>query len=108
MPQIAPAARESTCREIRFSPATSTMLGIITMSFTPTYCAVLPLARVETMSFGKPSGSARIPEVAMAVPPPPPSEITPSMRPSACSFERMIGAAFDMAAPWPRRDRGAR
>ena len=98
MPQIAPAARARIVREMRLSPATSTMLGNITMSFTPTYCAVLPLASVETMSLGKPSGSARMPAVAMAVPPPPPSEITPSMRPSACSLARTTGAACDIAA----------
>ena len=55
------------------------MLGNMTMSFTPTYWAVLPLASVETISLGKPIGSARIAAVAMAVPPPPPSEITPSI-----------------------------
>ena len=53
------------------------MLGIMVISFSPMYCAVFPLARVETISFGKPIGSARMPAVAMAVPPPPPSEMTP-------------------------------
>lgn len=46
------------------------------MSLTPTYCVVLPLASVETMSFGKPIGRARIAAVPIAVPPPPPSETT--------------------------------
>src|SRR6266566_2201228 len=59
IPQIAPAARVRICLEMRLRPATSTMLGNITMSFTPTYCAVLPLARVETITLGKPIGSAR-------------------------------------------------
>ena len=84
---------------MRLSPATSTMLGIITMSFTPTYCAVLPLASVETISLGKPSGSARMPAVAMAVPPPPPSEMTPSMLPSRVQLrENRPARACDIAA----------
>jgi hypothetical protein len=40
---------------------------------------VLPLARVVTMTLGKPIGSERIAAVPMAVPPPPPNEITPSI-----------------------------
>ena len=36
IPQIAPAARVRISREIRFSPATSTMLGNMTMSLVPT------------------------------------------------------------------------
>ena len=79
MPQIAPAARARIWREMRLMPATSTMLGNITMSFTPTYCDVLPLASVVTMTFGNPIGNARMAAVPMAVPPPPPREITPSI-----------------------------
>src|ERR1051325_6843417 len=58
IPQIAPAAGAKIWREIRFRPATSTMLGNMTMSLAPTYWATLPLARVETMTLGKPIGTA--------------------------------------------------
>ena len=98
IPQIAPAARPRMVREMRLSPATSTMAGIITMSFTPTYCAVLPLASVETMSFGNPSGRARIAVVQMEVPPPPPREMTPSISPAACICASTTAAACPIAA----------
>ena len=35
IPQIAPAAREKITRDSRFKPATSAMLGIMTMSLVP-------------------------------------------------------------------------
>ena len=41
-------------------------------------------AMVETISFGTPTGSARIACAAIDVPPEPPSASTPSQRPSAC------------------------
>ena len=44
-----------------------------------------PEAIVETISFGTPTGSARIACVAIAVPPEPPSARIPSSRPSSCS-----------------------
>ena len=68
---------------------------------------MLPLASVETISFGKPSGSTRIAAVPMAVPPPPPSEITPSILPSAASFSNKTGAAFDIATTHSPRSRFA-
>ena len=69
IPQMAPEARVKIWREIRLIPETSTMLGNITMSLTPTYWAVLPLASVETINFGNPTAKARIADVAIAVPP---------------------------------------
>ena len=70
-------------REISFSPATSTMDGIMMMSLVPTYWATFPDAIVETMTFGTPIGSARIAGVTSDVPPEPPNERTPSNRCSA-------------------------
>ena len=107
IPQIAPAARDRICREMRFNPATSTMLGNITMSFTPTYCAVFPLANVDTITFGNPIGNARIAAVAIAVPPPPPREITPSIFFSVTSRDSTIGAPSDIAATASPRSRFA-
>ena len=49
------------------------------------------------MSFGKPIGKARIAAVPRAVPPPPPSEMTPSIFLSATSWASRTGAALDMA-----------
>ena len=77
MPQMAPAARVKMGREMRLMPEMSTILGKRTMSLDPMYWDVLPLARVETMTFGKPSGRACMAVAAMDVPPPPPSEMTP-------------------------------
>ncbi len=73
------------------------MLGNITMSFVPRYGATFPAASVLTITLGKPMGSARIAAVPMAVPPPPPSEITPSILPASTSFVRMAAAAWAMA-----------
>ena len=67
--------------------------------------AVLPLANVETMSLGKPTGSARMADVQMAVPPPPPNEITPSTRPSRCNRARTNGAARVIRATASPRSR---
>src|SRR5436190_1957427 len=58
MPAMACAALPSTSRETMFKPATSTTDGISTISQQPTYWAVLPLATVDTNSFGKPIGGA--------------------------------------------------
>ena len=43
---------------------------------------------VDTMTLGTPMGSLRMPAVAMAVPPEPPMENTPSKRPFAYSVGR--------------------
>jgi hypothetical protein len=53
-------------------PAMSVTACIIVMSVGPTKPATLPEARVETISFGTPTGSARIASVTMAVLPEPP------------------------------------
>src|SRR4051812_30204483 len=81
MPQTAPAARVKTPRLIRFKPLMSTMVGIIAMSFTPTKPRTSPLASVDTMTFGIPSGSARIAAVPIDVPAPPPIAIMASSSP---------------------------
>ena len=77
IPAIALAALPRTWREIRFRPATSVTEYIIAMSAGPTYGATLPDATVETITFGRPTGSARIPGVMIAVPPDPPMPMMP-------------------------------
>ena len=77
MPASACAALPSTCREIRFSPATSVTEYSIAMSDAPTYGATSPEATVDTMTLATPTGSARIAGVINAVPPEPPSPSTP-------------------------------
>lgn len=47
---------------------------------------------VDTITFGTPMGSARMPAVAMVVPPEPPMENTPSKRP----FAYRLGSSFSM------------
>jgi hypothetical protein len=58
-------------------PETSVTEFIIVRSDDPTYSAISPEATVETITFGTPIGSARMPDVASAVPPLPPAPITP-------------------------------
>ena len=70
--------------ETWFIPAMSTTEYIIVTSTAPTYGRVSPDAIVETISFGTPTGSARIACVAIAVPPEPPSAGRRRARPSAC------------------------
>ncbi len=72
MPAIAPAAFARIRREIRFSPAMSTTEYIIVTSTAPTYGRVSPDASVDTISFGTPTGRARIACVTIAEPPEPP------------------------------------
>ena len=81
------------------------MLGNITMTFTPTYGVVFPLASVDTISLGNPMGKARMAAVPIAVPPPPPREISPWIRPVATSCDTTNGAAFTMAATASPRSR---
>ena len=87
-----PAALARIRVEIRLIPATSTTEYIIVTSVEPTYGLVSPDATVETISFGTPTGSARIACVASVVPPVPPSAPIASSRPSASS-RRTISAA---------------
>ena len=67
--------------ETRLTPAMSTTEYIIVTSTAPTYGRVSPDATVETISFGTPTGSARIARVAIDEPPEPPSARMPSSRP---------------------------
>lgn len=60
------------------------------MSDAPTYGEVSPDAMVDTITLGTPTGSLRMPAVAIAVPPDPPMEKTPSKRPLAYS----VGKSF--------------
>ena len=99
MPEIAPAALARIGREIRLSPAMSTMLGIIVTSFMPIYTGALSLAAsVETISLGKPTGKARMAAVLIAVPPPPPRERMPSIFRSTTSLAQKAAAASAIAA----------
>ena len=61
------------CAEIRLIPAMSTTEYIIVMSAAPTYGRVSPEASVETISFGTPTGSARIARAAIDELPEPPT-----------------------------------
>ena len=76
---------------------------IIAMSAGPTYGATLPDATVETITFGRPTGSARIPGVMIAVPPDPPM---PMMPPIAASLARTNASNATAIAPTasPRSD----
>ena len=53
------------------------------MSLSPTNCRTMPDASVLTITFGTPSGSARIAAVAMVVPADPPRPRTPDTSPRA-------------------------
>ena len=57
-----------------------------------------PEAIVETISFGTPTGSARIAAVAIAVFPDPPAARTPWQRPSSNSRRTTTGAAAHIAS----------
>ena len=73
MPAIAAAAFARIRAETWLIPAMSTTEYVIVTSTAPTYGRVSPEASVETISFGTPTGSARIARVAIAEPPEPPS-----------------------------------
>ena len=93
MPAIAPAAFAMIRADTRLTPAMSTTEYIIVTSTAPTYGRVSPDATVETISFGTPTGSARIARVAIDEPPEPPSARMPSSFPSACSCAHdLLGA----------------
>jgi hypothetical protein len=77
MPPSACAALASTCSLMRLMPCTSVTEYIMQMSLGPTYGRVSPLAMVETITFGQPIGSARMPAVASEVPPEPPALMMP-------------------------------
>ena len=68
------------------------------MSAPPTYLATSPAATVDTISFGMPTGSTRMPAVASVVPPEPPAEMTPPMRGSR-SIQRAKASAIAATEP---------
>ena len=83
MPATASTALRKMVLEILFSPATSTMEGIMIISLVPTYWETFPEAIVETITLGTPIGSARMAGVTSEVPPDPPQEMIPSNLPWA-------------------------
>ena len=83
MPAIAAAAFARMRAETELMPATSTTEAASSMSLAPTIGRVSPAAIVETISFGTPTGSARMASAAIEVLPEPPAASTPSQRPSA-------------------------
>ena len=99
MPAIAWAALCRITRLSRFSPARSVTAGIIAMSETSTKGATSPEASVETMSFGRPSGSRRMPAVTIEVPPPPPMPTTPAMSPRPAMKAAKAAPIAATAAP---------
>ena len=84
MPAIAAAAFARIRAETELMPATSTTEAASSRSLAPTIGRVSPAAIVETISFGTPTGSARMASAAIEVLPEPPAASTPSQRPSAC------------------------
>ena len=102
IPASACAALPSTCREIRFSPATSVTEYSIAMSDAPTYAATLPEATVDTITLATPTGSARMAGVISAVPPEPPSPSTPPTSVRASRNRSRATAIADTAEPGPR------
>ena len=89
-------------------PATSTTDAIIAMSTAPTYGATSPDAMVETISFGRPIGSARIAAVAIVVLPEPPAASTPSHCFVARSASTVARAPSAIAATAEPRSPAAR
>ena len=72
------------------------------MSLSPTNCRTMPDASVLTITFGTPSGSARIAAVAMVVPADPPRPRTPDTSPRAYASRASLAApaaAFVTASP---------
>lgn len=84
IPQIAPAAWLKRVLKISFSPAISTIVCIMVMSFVPKYFDEKPgrAALLETTNLGTPNGSPFITSVPMRVPPAPPIHRTPSNFPN--------------------------
>jgi hypothetical protein len=97
IPAMAPAALLSIRAETELMPAMSTTEYIIVMSTAPTYGRVSPDASVETISFGTPTGRARMAVVTIDDPPDPPRPSTPSRRPSACRRRSNAAAPLPMA-----------
>ena len=76
---------------------------IIAMSAGPTYGATLPDATVETITFGRPTGRARIPGVMIAVPPDPPMPMMPPIDDSLARTNASNATAIAPTAS-PRSD----
>ena len=104
MPAIALAALPSTCREMRLRPATSVTEYIMAMSEGPTYGATFDDATVDTISFGTPTGSARMAGVTSAVPPDPPAPMMPASSP-AWATTYLVSASDIAATASPRSGR---
>ena len=83
MPMQQPQALAMTRRVMRFSPVQSQMVGMATMSLSPTtrLNCLVPLATVVAITLGKPMGSTDIAAVAMTVFCRPPTEMMPWMPP---------------------------
>ena len=96
MPAIACAALASTCREMRFSPDTSTTGYSIMMSALPTKARTSPDASVHTSSLGQPTGNACSAGESSAAAPEPPAPITP---PTAAARARRKAASACAIAP---------
>ena len=79
MPTTAQAALWRMRTEIRLRPAMSTTEYIIVMSLVSTNGETSPEARVDTMTLGTPTGSARIAVVPIVVLADPPAASTPAM-----------------------------
>ncbi len=82
---MARAACERTSRLTRLIPRMSTTVLSMKMSLSATNWRTVPDASVLAMTFGTPSGSARIAAVAIVVPAEPPRPRTPATSPRACA-----------------------
>ena len=108
MPAIAAAALAMIRAETRLTPEMSTTEYIIVTSTAPTYGRVSPEASVETISFGTPTGSARIARVAIDEPPEPPSARIAVEPPSACRPRTTASAPAAIASTAAPRSPRAR
>src|SRR5690349_14797489 len=72
-------------------------------SFAPMYGRVSPEASVETISFGRPTGSSRIAAAATEALPEPPIAAMPCRRPSRCRRSATMPAPRPLTSmAWPR------
>ncbi len=88
IPARAAAALRRTVVSRPFSPATSTTLGIRTMSFSPE-----AFTTVVTTTLGNPNGRGSKARCDIQPPVPPPMPMTPSIAPAAMSSPSTVAAA---------------
>ena len=90
MPMQQLTALAMSRRVMMFIPVQSQMVGMATMSFSPTtsWNCLVPLATVVAITLGKPMGSTDMAEVAMVVFCRPPTDTMPWILPALYSLSR--------------------